>query len=140
MSGFLLDTSVISELRRPRPNAGLIRWIESVDERALFLSVITIGELRVGIEMLGNSRKRADLEVWLVSAVTQRFSGRILSFDLDVADQWGRIEANARVASGKLPVVDGLIAATAIRHGLTLVSHNTRDFARTGVTMLSPWN
>lgn len=139
MSGFLLDTNVISELRKPRANAGVVRWLDAVEEQALFLSAITIGELRIGIDMVSHERKRADLEAWLVSGVTRRFSGRILPFDLDVAQQWGRIEANARLRSGKLPVIDALIAATALRHGLTVVTNNAGDFARTGVAVLRPW-
>jgi toxin FitB len=140
VSGFLLDTNVISELRKPRPNDGVVRWIENVDEHLLFLSVVTIGELRTGIDMVAQPKKRGDLEAWLVSAVTRRFAGRILPFDLEVAEQWGVIEARARLGAGKLPVVDALIAATAIRHGLTIVSHNVRDFSRTGGAVLSPWN
>jgi len=139
VSGFLLDTNVVSDLRKPRPNAGLVEWIDAIDESNLFLSVITIGELRIGIEMHRDKKKRADLETWFVSDLMDRFAGRILPFDLGVAERWGRIEGRARSGSGKLPVVDSLIAATAIHHDLTLVTNNESDFARTGAAVLNPW-
>lgn len=139
MNGFLLDTNVVSDLRKPRPNVGLATWIASVEERALFVSVLTIGELRIGITVQTDTKKRAALETWLVSDLIARFDGRILAFDLDVAQQWGRIEGRARLGSGKLPVVDSQLAATALYHGLTLVTNNEGDFSRTGAPILNPW-
>jgi len=139
VSGFLLDTNVVSDLRKPRPNSGLTAWIATVDEQKLFLSVLSIGELRIGITLQSDARKRAALETWLVSDLLSRFAGRILAFDLDVAQQWGRIEGRARLGSGKLPVVDSQLAATALRHGLTLVTNNEADFSRTGASILNPW-
>ena len=139
MSGFLLDTNVVSDLRKPRPNRGLATWIASADEQSLFLSVLTIGELRTGITMLADDKKRAALETWLVSSLIGRFEGRILPLDIDVAQQWGRIEGSARLGSGKLPVVDSQLAATALYHGLTLVTNNEADFSRTGAPILNPW-
>ncbi len=127
MSGFLLDTNVVSDLRKPRPNAGLAAWIASADEQKLFLSVLTIGELRIGITVQSD----ADL--------LSRFQGRILPFDIDVAQQLGRVEGRARLGSGKLPVVDSQLAATALFHGLTLVTNNEADFSRTGAAILNPW-
>ena len=139
MSGFLLDTNVVSDLRKPRPNVGLTAWIASADEQKLFLSVLTIGELRIGIAVQPDAKKRAALETWLISDMLSRFAGRILAFDLDVAQQWGRIEGRARLGSGKLPVVDSQLAATALFHGLTLVTNNEADFSRTGASVLNPW-
>ncbi len=127
MSGFLLDTNVVSDLRKPRPNAGLAAWIASADEQKLFRSVLTIGELRIGITVQSD----ADL--------LSRFQGRILPFDIDVAQQLGRVEGRARLGSGKLPVVDSQLAATALFHGLTLVTNNEADFSRTGAAILNPW-
>jgi predicted nucleic acid-binding protein len=127
VSGFLLDTNVVSDLRKPRPNAGLAAWIASADEQKLFLSVLTIGELRIGITVQSD----ADL--------LSRFQGRILPFDIDVAQQLGRVEGRARLGSGKLPVVDSQLAATALFHGLTLVTNNEADFSRTGAAILNPW-
>lgn len=140
MSGFLLDTNVVSDLRKPRPNSGLVEWIDATDESKLFLSVITVGELRIGIEMQQDKRKRGALETWLVSDLLERFAGRVLSFDIDVAERWGRVEGRARAGSGKLPAIDSLIAATALQHGLTLITQNESDFARTGVPILNPWS
>jgi len=139
VSGFLLDTNVVSDLRKPRPNVGLTAWIASADEQKLFLSVLTIGELRIGIAVQPDAKKRAALETWLISDMLSRFAGRILAFDLDVAQQWGRIEGRARLGSGKLPVVDSQLAATALFHGLTLVTNNEADFSRTGASVLNPW-
>ena len=139
MSGFLLDTNVVSDLRKPRPNVALTAWIASADEQKLFLSVLTIGELRIGIAVQSDAKKRAALETWLISDMLSRFAGRILAFDLDVAQQWGRIEGRARLGSGKLPVVDSQLAATALFHGLTLVTNNEADFSRTGASVLNPW-
>lgn len=139
MSGFLLDTNVVSDLRKPRPNVGLTAWIASADEQKLFLSVLTIAELRIGIAVRPDAKKRAALETWLISDMLSRFAGRILAFDLDVAQQWGRIEGRARLGSGKLPVVDSQLAATALFHGLTLVTNNEADFSRTGASVLNPW-
>jgi predicted nucleic acid-binding protein len=127
VSGFLLDTNVVSDLRKPRPNAGLAAWIASADEQKLFRSVLTIGELRIGITVQSD----ADL--------LSRFQGRILPFDIDVAQQLGRVEGRARLGSGKLPVVDSQLAATALFHGLTLVTNNEADFSRTGAAILNPW-
>lgn len=139
MSGFLLDTNVVSNLRKLRPNQGLLTWIDAVDEASLYLSVLTIGELRIGVTMQRDVKKRTELEIWLISDLVPRFEGRIVAFDLGVADVWGRMEGQARLGSGKLPVVDSLLAATAMHHGLTLVTNNETDFSRTGAPVLNPW-
>lgn len=140
MTGFLLDTNAVSELRKPRPNAGYIAWIKSIPERLLFISSVTIGELRVGIELSADSSKKRDLERWFVSEVTLRFGSRILAFDEAVAERWGRIEAAARRASGELPIFDGMIAATALHHGLPVVTRNGSDFVRAGIDVIDPWS
>jgi predicted nucleic acid-binding protein len=139
VNGFLLDTNVVSDLRKPRPNGGLVDWIASTDEHMLYISVLTIGELRIGITLQTDAKKRAALETWLISGLIGRFAGRILAFDLDVAQQWGRIEGRARLGAGRLPVVDSQLAATALYHGLTLVTNNEADFSRSGASILNPW-
>ncbi len=139
MSGFLLDTSVISELIRPKPEPRVAAWIHATDENLLFLSVLTLGEIRKGIAGLRESSRRIALEAWLDSDLALRFAGRILSIDEGVADRWGRLAAQAASATRLLPVIDGLLAATALHHNLTLVTRNTKDVEITGVPLFNPW-
>jgi hypothetical protein len=139
VSGFLLDTCVLSELRKPQPNAGLLDWVAAVDEGDLYLSVLTLAEIRSGIESKVRGRERAALETWLVSDLSSRFAGRILDFTSDVADRWGRLDGRERARGKRLPVVDAQIAATALQANLTVVTRNVRDFVRTGVPVLDPW-
>ena len=139
MSSFLLDTNVISELVRPRPDAHVRRWIEGTDESLLYLSVLTLGEIRKGIASVRDESKRAGLEGWLDSDMVARFWGRILDVDRGVADRWGRLAAEAAAKKTPLPVIDGLLAATAMQHNLMLVTRNTKDVAATGVPLLDPW-
>jgi len=139
VNGFLLDTNVISELvtRRPEPNVS--HWVEGTDETLLHLSVLTLGEIRKGIAGLPQARRRAELETWLNKGLRSRFAGRILPIDVDVADRWGHVAAQARSKNIQLPVIDGLLAATALEHNLTFVTRNTRDVAGVGVLVLNPW-
>lgn len=139
MSGFLLDTNVISELIRPKPEPRVAAWIHATDESLLFLSVLTLGEIRKGIAGLRESSRRIALESWLDSDLALRFAGRILSIDDGVADRWGRLAAQAASAARLLPVIDGLLAATALHHNLTLVTRNTKDVEITGVPLFNPW-
>ena len=139
MSGFLLDTNVISELVKVKPEPKVTRWIENTDETLLYLSVLTLGEIRKGISFLPLSRRRVALEAWLDHDLSLRFSDRILPVDKQVADRWGRIAGSAAVKKSPLPVIDGLFAATAQHHNLTLVTRNTRDIAATGVPAFDPW-
>jgi len=135
---FLLDTCVISELTRPVPDAGVVAWITSQQEARLYLSVITIGEVRRGIERLPNTRKRRRIESWLNNELGRRFSGRFIPVGDEVAERWGLESAKADKRGTPLPVIDGLIAATGLVHGMTVV---TRDhhMAQTGVELWNPW-
>ena len=139
MSGFLLDTNVISELVKVKPEPRVTKWIETTDETLLYLSVLTLGEIRKGIASLSHSRRRAALEAWLDHDLALRFSDRILPIDQPVADRWGRIAGSAAARKSPLPVIDGLFAATAQHHNLILVTRNTRDIATTGVPAFNPW-
>jgi predicted nucleic acid-binding protein len=139
MSGFLLDTNVISELIKPTPDPTVTRWIDATDESLLWLSVLTLGQIRKGIALLPNASRRVSLETWLDHELALRFADRILAIDQSVADRWGRIAAKALAAKSPLPVIDGLLAATALRHNLTLVTRNFRDVAATGVAVFNPW-
>lgn len=139
MSGFLLDTNVISELIRRRPSASVTGWVEATDETLLYLSVLSLGEIRKGIVSLASASRRMALGAWLEGELAIRFSHRILSFDEGVADRWGRLAARAETAGRRLPVIDGLLAATALHHNLTLVTRNVSDVASTGVPVFNPW-
>jgi toxin FitB len=139
MSGYLLDTNCISEMVRPHPDPKVMEWIEAADENLLYLSVLTLGEIRKGIAALVQSTRRTRLEVWLEMELQTRFSGRILSIDVAVADRWGVLSAQAKRSGKALSAIDGLLAATVLHHNLTLVSRNANDFAATGATILNPW-
>ena len=139
MSGFLLDTNVISELVKPRPEENVTAWIEATDESLLFLSVLTLGEIRRGIAALPQSRRQATLEAWLDKDLRARFEERILDIDQEVADRWGLLTAVARNSGIVLPVIDGLLAATALEHNLTLVTRDTGQIPSMGVAVFNPW-
>lgn len=139
MSGFLLDTNVISELVKPRPEPSVTAWIEATDERLLHLSVLTLGEIRRGVAALLQTRRRAALEAWLETDLSTRFHGRILAIDSTVADRWGLLTAQAQKKGIVLPVIDGLLAATALQHNLTFVTRDTGSVAAAGVAVFNPW-
>jgi predicted nucleic acid-binding protein len=139
VNGFLLDTNVVSELVTRRPEPSVSQWVEGTDETLLHLSVLTLGEIRKGIAGLPHAKRRTELENWLNHGLRNRFAGRILPIDADVADRWGHVAAQARSRNIPLPVIDGLLAATALEHNLTLVTRNTRDVAGVGVLILNPW-
>lgn len=139
MSGFLLDTNIISEIAKTKPEPKVAKWIDGTDETLLHLSVLTLGEIRKGIAGLRESSRRAALEAWLSGDLRMRFADRILSIDEAVADRWGRIIAVAAAAKRTLPVIDGLLAATALHHNLTFVTRNTKDVEGTGVSVFNPW-
>jgi predicted nucleic acid-binding protein len=139
MSGFLLDTNIISELIQLRPEPKVVAWIEAADESLLYLSVLTLGEIRKEIAALPRTSRRGQLAAWLASDLRARFSGRILPVDEAVADRWGSLTGEASRKGIRLPVIDGLLAATALSHNLTLVTRNATDMAATGVPTLNPW-
>jgi hypothetical protein len=136
---FLLDTNVVSEWTKPRPNAGLIAWLEDVDEDRVFLSVITLTELRYGIERLVASKRRKQLENWLEDELPLRFEKRFLAIDRYVADTCGNIVAQREALGRPIQAMDAFIAATAEVHGLTLVTRNVLDFDFTVRSILNPW-
>jgi predicted nucleic acid-binding protein len=139
VSGFLLDTNVISELLKPRPEPLVSAWIEATDESVLYLSVLTLGEIRRGISSLPVSRRRTRLEAWLDKDLSARFEGRILAINQEVADRWGMLTALANKTGLALPVIDGLLAATALEHNLTLVTRDTGQIPTVGVAVFNPW-
>jgi len=139
VSGYLLDTNVISELTKLQPEAKVVSWFHATNEELFYLSVLTIGEIRKGIDSLPRSNKRALLESWLANDLVLRFAGRILDVNLDIAERWGLISAQAKMAGAPLAVVDGLMAATALHYNMILVTRNTKDVQVAGINMLNPW-
>jgi len=139
MSGFLLDTNCISEAVRERPEPRVLSWLGATEEALLHLSVLTLGEIRKGVAALTPGKRRTLLETWLEMELQVRFAGRILPIDVAVADRWGELAAAVRAKGAALSTVDGLLAATAFHHKLTIVSRNVQDFAHTQVPVFNPW-
>jgi toxin FitB len=139
MSGFLLDTNCVSELVRVRPEPRVMQWMDAADEGLLYLSVLTLGEIRKGLAALAQGRRRTRLETWLEVELRARFSGRVLPVDEAVADRWGLLAAQAKRKGIPLPIIDGLLAATALHYNLTVVSRNSSDFASAQVAVVNPW-
>ena len=139
MTDYLLDTKVVSELVRPSPDPNVVAWVRAGDETRFYLSVLTFGEIRRGVERLPPGPRRDRLRLWLEVDLTDRFRGRILDIDRRVAEIWGTIMARGAAASVRLPTIDTLIAATAERHGMVVATRNLRDFAFAAVAAVSPW-
>lgn len=133
---YLIDTNVLSELRRRDPDVNVVRWTADRPATTLYLSVLTLGELRKGVEGLPEGQRKRRLLDWLEVELPAFFAGRILPVDATVADRWGRLLAQA---GRPLPAIDSLLAATALAHGLTLVTRNLWDFQHPDLTVLDPW-
>ena len=140
MSGFLLDTNIPSELVRPQPEPKVRTWVAAQSLDTLFVSSVSFGELRKGIFLRPPGKRRAELETWIETDLSILFSGRILSVTRSIAEQWGVLEGRRQLAGRPLHAPDGMIAATALEHGLTLVTRNAKDFAELGVTIVNPWD
>jgi hypothetical protein len=136
---FLLDTNVVSESVRPQPDARVMQWLATVDEDRVYLSVITLAEIRYGIERLAKGRRRKRLDDWLRDDLLIRFEDRILPITSAVADAWGKIVAQRDAIGRPISVTDAFIAATAEVHDLTLVTRDASDFAPTVKDIVSPW-
>jgi hypothetical protein len=137
---FLLDTNVVSEWTKPRPDAGVITWLAEADEDRIFISVITVAELRHGIERLPAGARRDRLDTWLTEQVPQRFEERLLAVDAEIANLWGRVMAQGQAAGRPPGTMDAFIAATVLRHDMTLVTRNVSDFESLGVRLVNPWD
>lgn len=136
---FLLDTNILSEGGKPRPEPRVMDWLASMDEEQLFLSVVSLAELRHGIERLDAGRRKAALDIWLTDQLPARFGVRLLPVDEGTADQWGRIVASTQAQGRPIGAMDAFLAATAAQHQLTLVTRNVADFEATGVRLFNPW-
>lgn len=135
-AGWLVDTNVISELRRRDPDANVRAWFAQRPATELYLSVLTLGEIRKGVEALTDSGRRTVLSEWLERELPVFFAARLLPIDAGVAHQWGQLLAEA---GRSLPAIDSLLAATALHHNLVLVTRNLKDFAGLPVQVLNPW-
>ena len=134
---YLLDTNVLSELQRKAPNKLVQRWFNERPATSLYLSVLTLGELRKGIEGIKELRRRLAMSDWLEVKLPAFFNGRILSVDHQVSDRWGRLAAKA---GRPIAAIDSLIGATASHHGLSLVTRNTKNFACLNLEVINPWD
>src|SRR6202048_4690901 len=135
----LLDTNVLSEVRRPAPEPKVLAWLDTIDEDRAFISVASIAELRRGIALMDDGRRRDALAAWLAEGLPARFAGRILPIDSGIAERWGDLMAQARQSGFALSVMDGFFAATALARELVLATRNTKDFAPLGVPLFNPW-
>jgi len=135
---FLLDTNAVSEWAKPRPNPGLIGWMESADEDRIFISVVSLAELHYGVERMAAGSRRNRLEQWLQHELPLRFESRILPVDTNVAEAWGRTVSRSEAAGRPISAMDAFLAATAETHELTLVTRNVSDFPLLKA-VLNPW-
>ena len=136
---FLLDTNVVSEWVRPRPDHGVVSWLAEADEDSVFISVVTLAELRYGIERMAAGQRRRRLDEWLREELPLRFEGRVLPIDATIADTWGRLTALSETSGRPIGAADAFIAATAEARDLTLVTRNVSDFERTVKAVVNPW-
>jgi predicted nucleic acid-binding protein len=136
---FLLDTNVVSEWTKPRPDAGVVAWLAEIDEDRAFISVITLTELRYGIDRLAPGARRRRLDDWLRDELALRFEGRVLALDAAVADVAGMIMARRDALGRAIGTMDAFIAATAEHHALTLVTRDVADFAPSVTKIVCPW-
>jgi toxin FitB len=140
MSGFLIDTNVVSEFnRRGDPNERVKQWLAATPLQSLYVSVITLAEIRLGIELLSPGKRREQLEQWIDRDFRQWFKGRVLPVDASIVTLWASLTAERQLKGRPLSNFDGLLAATALHHNLTLATRNVRDFADLNITLLNPW-
>lgn len=137
---FLLDTNVVSEWAKPQPDPGVMRWLYEADEDRLFLSVITLAELRFGVERLPPGARRNRLDAWIREELAGRFEGRILAVDEAVAEMWGQVLASSEAQGRRMNLMDCFLAATAKVHRLKLVTRNSEDFSGLEREVLNPWS
>lgn len=136
---YLIDTCCISELVKKKPAPNVLKWFTDQDELSMFLSVITFGELRKGIEKLPHSKKKTELNRWVKEDLSQRFKNRVLNITMVEVNKWGKILSSSEKKGKPLPAIDSLIAATALIHDLSVVTRNTQDLEESGVEVINPW-
>lgn len=136
---YLLDTCLISELVKKKPNTAVVSWLDKQDEQSLFLSVLTFGELQRGISKLPDGERKDQLQAWAKHDLVERFTGRMIDIDLETALVWGKLQGESEQQGERLPVMDSLIAATATAHGLIVVTRNLKDMERCRARVCNPW-
>jgi toxin FitB len=136
---YILDTNVISELAVARPSQKVIDWIGSIDSEQVYLSVLTIGELKKGIDKLPDSERKTRLDVWMREDLLVRFEGHILNIDIGTMLIWGSLIARLEASGRPISAIDSLLAATALQRQYTLVTRNSTDFTETGISLINPW-
>ena len=140
MIRYLLDTNVVSELVVSKPNENVLAWVNTKQPEQLFISVLTLGELRFGSASLDLGKRRTRLEEWIDREVPAYFAGRMLAVSGEIAHRWGKLTADAHRKGRSLPAVDGLLLATASVHNLAIGTRNVRHFDLFGVEVLNPWS
>jgi len=136
---YLLDTCVISEATKPKPSKKVVAWLKKQDEESLYLSVLTFGEIEKGIEKSVDGRRRNKLRLWVEEDLKQRFEGRILPIDMQVASRWGEIQGKSESAGKPLSSIDGLIAVTGLVNNCVVVTRNISDMQQSSVELYNPW-
>ena len=134
---YLLDTNVLSELVRPEPSASVVEWFDGVPDDSLYISVLTVGEIRKGVESMADSARKEKLRVWLEHTLPDWFDKRMLAIDDEVAERWGRLLAET---GRPAPAINSLLAATALQYGLRMVTRNSKDFVFPGLEVINPWD
>jgi predicted nucleic acid-binding protein len=137
---YLLDTCLISELAKSKPDEKVVDWVLGENETGFYVSVLTFGQLHKGIEKLPESKKKEELRVWIENDLRDRFQNRIIGIDMRVSILWGKIQCIAEGKGKPMPAIDSLIAATGIAHDLTVVTRNVSDMEQSGVKLLNPWS
>ena len=140
MNGYLLDTNVISEFSKKQPDERVRKWVDAQNEATLYLSVLTFGEIRKGITLLPQAKKRTELEKWLETELPARFKDRLLPVTDEIAEIWGSMSAKGQIEGIALGAIDGLLGATAANHDLTVATRNGPDFRACNVPLVNPWD
>ena len=137
---YILDTCVISELIKKDPDKNVIKWISGIDENALFITSITVGEIIKGIERLKDGKRKNDLIGWINTDLKERFKNRIIPFDTESATVWGKVQATTELKGKPLPAIDGIIASIGIANNMVIATRNISDMEESGVVLYDPWD